>query len=381
MARGWVWLQLSIAWLPMWALFAAIIVIVHGNSLADAAIGSLRMVGPGAALGILVYKFASRLPWPHPFRLAFVAMHLLAAVLYAASWYVLICVIDSLVLRRLVLQIGPGNAVFFLTGIWLYIVVAVVAYANLAAQRTAKIETQAARMQLDALRAQLHPHFLFNALHTVVQLIPTDPRAAARAAEQLAGVLRTAIEEQRDLIPLAAELAFVERYLAIEHIRFGERLHVQIEVDTASRQALVPSFALQTLVENAVRHGATPRVEPTQIRIAATLGERVLALKVTDTGAGADVHAIETGSGTGLRRLRERMRWLYGERARLDLISDAGSGFAATLTVPQVIVTGFERAMLFPRSSSAPCFTSNSTAGASSAFAARTSGLMPVVII
>src|SRR6476659_2836265 len=228
MARGWVWLQLSIAWLPMWALFAAIIVIVHGNSLADAAIGSLRMVGPGAALGILVYKFASRLPWPHPFRLAFVAMHLLAAGLYAASWYVLICVIDSLVLRRLVLQIGPGNAVFFLTGIWLYIVVAVVAYANLAAQRTAKIETQAARMQLDALRAQLHPHFLFNALHTVVQLIPTDPRAAARAAEQLAGVLRTAIEEQRDLIPLAAELAFVERYLAIEHIRFGERLHVQI---------------------------------------------------------------------------------------------------------------------------------------------------------
>ena len=337
MARGWVWLQLSIAWLPMWALFAAIIVIVHGNSLADAAIGSLRMVGPGAALGILVYKFASRLPWPHPFRLAFVAMHLLAAVLYALSWYVLICVIDSLVLRRLVLQIGPGNAVFFLTGIWLYIVVAVVAYANLAAQRTAKIETQAARMQLDALRAQLHPHFLFNALHTVVQLIPTDPRAAARAAEQLAGVLRTAIEEQRDLIPLAAELAFVERYLAIEHIRFGERLHVQIEVDTASRQALVPSFALQTLVENAVRHGATPRVEPTQIRIAATLGERVLALKVTDTGAGADVHAIETGSGTGLRRLRERMRWLYGERARLDLISEPGSGFAATLTLPQVI--------------------------------------------
>ena len=72
MARGWVWLQLSIAWLPMWALFAAIIVIVHGNSLADAAIGSLRMVGPGAVLGIAVYKFASRLPWPHPFRLAFV---------------------------------------------------------------------------------------------------------------------------------------------------------------------------------------------------------------------------------------------------------------------------------------------------------------------
>jgi LytS/YehU family sensor histidine kinase len=264
-------------------------------------------------------------------------MHALAAVLYSLSWYVLICVIDSLVLRHLVLQIGPGNGVFFLTGMWLYIVVAVVAYANLAAQRTAKIETQAARMQLDALRAQLHPHFLFNALHTVVQLIPTDPRAAARAAEQLASVLRTAIEEQRDLISLAEELAFVERYLAIERIRFGERLQVQIEVDTAAREALVPSFALQTLVENAVRHGATPRVAPTQIRIAATLDDDALVLKVSDNGTGADLGSIETGTGTGLRRLRERMRWLYGERARLDLVSDAGNGFAATMTVPQVI--------------------------------------------
>ena len=259
MSRGWVWLQLAVAWLPMWALFAAAIVLVHGLSLRSAMVASLRMIVPGVLLGIAVYRFASRMRWPHPFQLSFVAMHVLAAGLYGVSWFALISVIESLARGRLAIFPGPGIGLFLLTGIWLYIVVAGVAYANLAAQRTAMIEALAARTQLDTLRSQLHPHFLFNALHTVVQLIPTDPRAATRAAEQLAGALRTTFEEQRDLISLAEECAFVERYLAIESIRFGDRLSVSIEIDDLAREALLPSFALQTLVENSVRHGAAPR--------------------------------------------------------------------------------------------------------------------------
>ncbi len=259
MARGWVWLQLAVAWLPMWALFAALIVLAHGMPIGNAALGALRMIAAGAVLGVVVYKFTERMPWPHPFRLGFVGIHVLAAAGYAASWLVLMSLIDSLIVGHLVLVIGPGLGLFFLTGIWLYIVVAGVAYANLAAQRTAKIEAQTARMQLDTLRAQLHPHFLFNALHTVVQLIPLDPRGAARAAEQLAGALRTTIEEQRDLVSLAEEWAFVERYLAIECIRFGNRLVVHTEVDEVARAALLPSFALQTLVENAARRADPAR--------------------------------------------------------------------------------------------------------------------------
>jgi Histidine kinase len=335
-ARGWLWLQLSVAWLPMWALFAAIIVIVHGSSLGNAAIGSLRMIAPAAVLGFVVYKFASRLPWPHPFRIAFVVAHILAAGLYAISWYVLICVIDSFVFGYIVVDAGPGHGIFMLTGAWLYIVVAGVAYANLAAQRTVRIEAQAARMQLDTLRSQLHPHFLFNALHTIVQLIPTNPRAATHAVEQLAGVLRTTIEEQRDIIPLSEEWLFVERYLAIERIRFGDRLSVHVEIPGAARSALLPSFALQTLVENAVRHAAAPRVETTQVTISALIENLILRLRVIDDGPGADVAQIERGTGTGLRRLRERMHWLYGDNARLNLISGSGDGFTAILIVPQV---------------------------------------------
>ncbi len=293
------------------------------------------MIAPGALLGVAVYRFASRMPWPHPFRLRFVGRTCVAAGVYAVSWFVLICLIDSLVTRQLVVDIGPGIGAFLITGIWLYIVVAGVAYANLAAQRTAKIEAHAARMQLDTLRSQLHPHFLFNALHTVVQLIPEDPRAAARAAEQLAGVLRTTIEEQRDLIPLAEEWAFVERYLAIERIRFGDRLAVSAAIDDAAGSALLPSFALQTLVENAVRHGAAPRVEATRVTISAKMTADGLSLEVADNGAGADIRAVETGGGTGLRRLRERMRWLYGSRARLELAGAPNRGFTATVIVPR----------------------------------------------
>jgi hypothetical protein len=341
-SRGWVWLQLAVAWLPMWALFSALIFIAHGVPLAEAAIGGLRMVGAGALLGIAVQRYASRMPWPHPFRLAFVAAQVIAACVYAVSWYALICVIDSAVIGHWVLVIGPGVGAFLITGVWLYIMVAGVAYANLAAQRTARIEASATRMQLDTLRSQLHPHFLFNALHTVVQLIPVDPRAAARAAEQLASMLRTTIEEQRDVISLAQEWAFVERYLAIERIRFGDRLRVDSQIGAAALAAQVPSFALQTFVENAVRHAATPRIEATQLTITATLTDDNLTLRVDDDGGGADTTAIESGTGTGLRRLRERMRWLYGSEARLELVSAPDAGFSAVVTIPQSVERAFD---------------------------------------
>ena len=335
MSRAWVWLQLTAAWLPMWALFAALIMIVHRVPFESAAVGAFRLVAPGALLGYGVYRFASRTPWPHPFRLSFLGVHIAAAMVYTVVWYIIVCLVDSAIIGRLAFAIGPGLQQFMIAGLWLYIVVACVAYTNLGAQRTAKLETLAARTQLDALRAQLHPHFLFNALHTVVQLIPIEPRRAAAAAEQLAAALRTTIEEQRDLIGLNEEWTFVEKYLAIERLRFGDRLRIETSIAAEAATLLVPSFSLQTLVENAIRHAAAPRIAATILRIEAYVEKDRLIVAVIDDGPGIDADAIERSSGTGLRRLRERLRWLYGSRADLRISNRETGGVVAVLQLPR----------------------------------------------
>ncbi len=332
--RGWLWGQLILAWLPMWVLFALLIHLAHGTPIGSAVIGGLRMVVPGALLGIAVHRYTRRTPWPHPFRFRFLLAHLVAASLYAVAWLALVSTVDTLITGHLVLNIGTTIGPFLVTGVWLYAMVAAVAYANSAARRAAELEAGAARMQLSELRAQLHPHFLFNALHTVVQLIPSDPRAATRAAEQLATSLRGVLEEQRDLIPLAEELSFAERYLALEQLRFGERLRVRIEVDASLRDLLVPTFAVQTLVENAVRHGAAPKVEATTLTVAARREGGRFCIEVSDDGVGVDPAALGSSSGTGLRRLRERLAWLYGDAARLALESGPGQGLRAKLWLP-----------------------------------------------
>ena len=336
MPRAWIWMQLLIGWLPVWVLFTVLMMAAHQVSFAQALPIALRLMLCAAVLGLAVQGLSARLPWPYPFRLRFLALHLLAALAYALGWVLLNSALESLLIGRWVLVIGPGLGAYLVTGIWFYVMIAGVSYANRAAERAAQLTAQAARSQLAALRTQLHPHFLFNALHTVVQLIPMDPRGAVRAAELLAGVLRRSIEEQRDQLPLREEWAFVQRYLDIEGIRFGERLLVRSEIDDAALDCRVPSFALQTLVENAVRHAAAPSIDPVTLAISARLDGRRLRLTVADDGAGADPAQIAQGAGTGLRRLHERLDWLYGGSAALRLARGVdGRGLTATLDLPR----------------------------------------------
>ncbi len=336
-------LQLLIGWLPIWALYAVLIVSAHPPITVSAALwASLRAIVPAALLGLLVRRFTRRLPWPHPFRASFLLIHAGAAALYAGAWLAtstIIGVLPAMLMgREHGLPVSQGLALPFLViGVWLYVMVAGVSYTSDASERAARAEATAARTQLAALRAQLHPHFLFNALHSVVQLIPREPARAAEAAEQIGGLLRTAIEEERDLVPLGDEWAFVSRYLDLERLRFGERLVVMATVDAAAREVLVPSFAVQTLVENAVRHGAAPEVEPTTIAVHAAVADGALTIEVRDTGSGAtddQLHGAGAGVGTGLARLRERLSALYGDAARLDLRANAPRGVLATLVVP-----------------------------------------------
>lgn len=333
--RRWFWLQLAIGWLPMWVLFTLMLMGVHDMALSASAGMALRMIASAAVLGLGVHALTRWHPWPSPFRWRFLLLHSAGALGYAALWILAYSLIESLLRWRLAFVEGSGIGRFFLTGIWLYLTITAVAYAQQAAQRTALVQAAAARAQLAALHAQLHPHFLFNALHTVVQLIPLNPALAGQAAEQLAALLRAALDERRDLVTLSEEWRFVQRYLAIEQLRFGERLQVSAEFPDELLELTLPSFALQTLVENAVRHGAAPKVGTTQLRLSASVRGHDLCLAAADDGAGADAAAIERSSGTGLRRLRERLACLYGSGAGLD-VSASQAGVTAALRLPIV---------------------------------------------
>src|SRR6476646_2204944 len=224
MSRRVVWLQLLIGWLPVWALFTTLILVAHADtSVHQALFLGLRSILSAAVLGIAVQKLTERFPWPGRVTVQFVTLHLVAALIYGVSWIVLNNVIESVIHRALIIVIGIGIGPYIITGVWIYVMIAGVSYAAQATERASRAEAVAAQSQLAALRSQLNPHFLFNALHTVVQLIPREPRVAAQAAEQLAGLLRTTIEEDRDTVSVSEEVSFVERYLDIERIRFGDR--------------------------------------------------------------------------------------------------------------------------------------------------------------
>src|SRR5688572_6525585 len=297
--------------------------------------GATRLVA-GLAIAWLVYRLARRMPWPSPFRLRFAAVHVVAAPLAALAWFASTSALAALVLGwRTGVEQSDRLLEYLFLGIIGYAIVVGVSHAVEGSARAARAEAVAARAQLAALRAQVHPHFLFNALHTVVQLIPVNPARATEAAELVADLLRTTLEEQRDEVTLGDEWRFVSRYLAVEQIRFGDRLIVRAELADGVLDERLPAFALQTLVENAVRHGAAPRVAATEIVVTAAGSASDLKLSVWNTGNGVPVDLTMAGAGTGLARLRERLAVLYGSAARLSSGPAADGGFEAVLVVPR----------------------------------------------
>jgi two-component system LytT family sensor kinase len=288
----------------------------------------------GFAVAVAVFKLVPRVPWPRPLSWRFVAFHLLAAPVATAVWFFASLPIEWLFGGFTELDFATRFRERMVIGSFFYVLIAGLAYSAHGARRAAQAEAIAAQTQLATLRSQLQPHFLFNALHTIVQLIHIDARRATEAAELVADLLRRTVEEQRDEVPLSEEWQFVSRYLAVEQIRFGERLVVKTDLPPDLESERVPSFALQTLVENAVQHGAAPRVAPTEIAITGTRSKSDLVISVRNSGDRDASQTNGNGTGTGLARLRERLTVLYGGSATLTSRPLATGGYEAVLTVP-----------------------------------------------
>lgn len=199
----------------------------------------------------------------------------------------------------------------------------------------ARLSEQLSSARFAALQAQVNPHFLFNTLNTITVLVRDNERqAAVRIVEQLSDVLRTTLSSHRaNEVPLGEELELVRQYVAIEEARFSDRLRPQFCIADELLSALIPSFALQQLVENAIRHGIAPHPEAGRLLIHAQRKQEMLELSVTDDGIGIDAELVMPPAH-GLENTRERLRALYGERASLELARRAEGGTVATLRVP-----------------------------------------------
>ena len=208
--------------------------------------------------------------------------------------------------------------------------------------------------ELKALRAQINPHFLFNTLNTIADLITSEPEKAEAMTEQLAEVFRYVLARtDRDLIAVSEEIDFLRTYLAIEQTRFGDRLRVSIEVDPEIAGALIPSLILQPIVENAIKHGLSSRPAGGALRILAINDADDLRLVVEDDGIGwQGSHTTNeekppspnrSSGGVGLRNVTERLRAIYGERASLKIDGSTGKGVSVTITISKDETQSFNK--------------------------------------
>lgn len=205
-------------------------------------------------------------------------------------------------------------------------------------QRAAQLQTQLAQAQLQALKMQLHPHFLFNTLNAISELVHKEPDTAERMVIQLSDMLRVSLDSIGvQEIPLKQELEFLGRYLDIEETRFRDRLRIRMDVDPATLGAYVPNMLLQPLVENAIRHGISTLSRGGSIDIQARRNGESLHLRICDDGRGfpASSGNGSRGSGVGLSNTRARLTQLYGaDRFKLDIESVPDAGVAVSIAIP-----------------------------------------------
>ena len=303
-----------------------------------------------AALTPAVFRISRRFPLQREGLARRIALHIGGALGMCVAWATLGQFLRLAIFRHApdftAIQFGRGlerwifTTLPFGTGVYFALVgiehaLAYMAQARERETQAVRLTAQLAEARLGALRMQLNPHFLFNSLNAITVLVRDQNTAAAsRMLELLSDVLRLVLRaEDSNEAPLSSELDFLERYLAIEQVRFSDRLRARIEADAAIRNAAVPQLVLQPLVENALRHGIARRADAGLLEITARRDGDTLVLTVRDDGPGLDP-AGPAATGVGLANTRARLAALYGDRASFGIANAAGGGVVATIRLP-----------------------------------------------
>jgi LytS/YehU family sensor histidine kinase len=201
--------------------------------------------------------------------------------------------------------------------------------------REGKMQLALREAELRALEAQINPHFLFNCLNSIRGLVVEDPQKAQDMITRFATLLRYNLNhDTRHTVPLAAEAEVVNDYLALEKARFEDRLRCQVTIDPAAASLLVPPMILQTLIENALKHGIGRLPDGGDLQIRAAANNGTLVLEVENTGELTDSRS--GGTQVGLNNIRERLRILYGDRASLSLQNRSGT-VVARVEIPRSV--------------------------------------------
>jgi two-component sensor histidine kinase len=203
-------------------------------------------------------------------------------------------------------------------------------------RRTLELETRLSQANLQALKMQLQPHFLFNTLNAISSLVHENPQGADNMIGSLSQFLRSTLEiSTRDEVPLRMEIEFVERYLEIQQTRFGDRLRIHRAVEPAVIEALVPPLILQPLVENAIRYGIESRETGGMVSIQAIRKGDILCLEISDDGEGFSAsRLLRNGSGIGLSNTKARLQELYGGRHQFKITTNQPGGACVKIEIP-----------------------------------------------
>lgn len=300
---------------------------------------------------LFIFVFSRRFPIEiRPLRTRNLLLHVPALLLFAGlhqAVHLLVLWSSSARLRKQFPSLLDCYRAYFGLGFYIDLIVAlliiIAVHALLYYRRfraseleQASLKTQLAQARLRALKMQIHPHFLFNTLHSISSLVLEDPPKANSMIARLGDFLRLTLEESdQQLVTLKKETEFLRCYLEIEQVRFGDRLTVELDLEPATLSAQVPHLILQPVVENAVQHAIAPRASPGYIKIEARRSNSYLRIEVRDSGPG--ITEAEGGldrQGVGLRNVRARLEQLYGRDHRFEITNSLEGGLTVIMQLP-----------------------------------------------